>query len=79
MICPSYTPEASDLVHQSLQPAVRVSWLLTPLHGKPPQLTLHQLYLGDHCGVVSLMRDFECVPYLLGIVQATDFVIFISA
>jgi hypothetical protein len=79
MICPSCTPEASNLVHKGLEPVVRVSWLLTPLHDKPPQLTFHQLHLGDHCDVVSLMRDFEGVPYLLGIVQAINFVIFIHA
>jgi hypothetical protein len=44
-----------------------------------PQLTFHQLHLGDHCGIISLMGVFEGVPYLLGIVQATNLVIFIPA
>jgi hypothetical protein len=33
----------------------------------------------DHSDIVSLMRNLEGVPNLLGIVQAADFVIFILA
>jgi hypothetical protein len=58
---PSCTPIASDLVHQGLEPVVCVSWLLTPLHSEPPCLTFHQLHLGDHCGAISLISDFEGV------------------
>jgi hypothetical protein len=61
------------------EPIVCFSWLLTPLHGEPPQLAFHQLHFGDHCGVISLMSDFEGVPYFLSIVQSTNLVIFIPA
>jgi hypothetical protein len=77
MIHPSCSYIASVLVHQNLGPVVRISWLFTSLHGEPPHLTFHQLHLGDQCGVISLMRDFEGVSYFLGIVQAINFVIFI--
>jgi hypothetical protein len=65
------------LVHQGLEPVVCFSWLFTPLHGEPLKFTLDQLHLGDHGDVVSLMRNLEGVSNLLGIVQATNFVVFI--
>jgi hypothetical protein len=34
MICPSCTPIASDLVHQSLEPVIGFSWLLSLFHGE---------------------------------------------
>jgi hypothetical protein len=79
MIHPSCASVASDLVHQGLEPVVRVGWLFTPVHGKPPWLAFHQLHLGDHCDVVPLMSDLEGVLYLLSVVQAIDLVIFIPA
>jgi hypothetical protein len=79
MIRPSCTPVASDFVHQGLVPVVGFSWLLSPFHGEPSQFTFHKLHLGDHGGVVSLMRNLEGVPYLLGIVQAADFVVLIPS
>lgn len=68
MIRPSCASIASDFVHQGLESVVRFSWLLIPLHDKPPQLAFHQLHLVDHCGIMTLMRDFKGVPYLLGII-----------
>jgi hypothetical protein len=79
MVCPSCTPVTLDLVHQGLEPIVHFGWLLSPFHGESPKLNFHQLYLCNHGGVISLMRDLEGVPYLLGIVQATDFIILIPA
>jgi hypothetical protein len=79
VIRPCCTSIASDFVHQGLESVVRFSWLFTPLHGEPPQLAFHQLHLGDHCGVITLMSDFEGVPYFLDIVEATSLVVFIPA
>jgi hypothetical protein len=79
MIRPSYTSIASNFVDKGLEPVVRLCWLLSPYHGESPQLAFHQFHLGDHGGIITLMRDFEGIPYLLGIVQATQFVIFIPA
>jgi hypothetical protein len=78
MICSSCTPIASNLVDKGLEPIVGLSWLFSPYHGEPPQLAFHQFHLGDHGGIITLVRDLEG-PYLLGIVQATHFVVFISA
>jgi hypothetical protein len=79
MIRPSCTPVALDFVHQGLEPVVGFSWLLFPFHGEPSQFTFHQLLLGDYGGFVSIMRNLEGVPYLLGIVKAADFVVLIPA
>jgi hypothetical protein len=65
--------------NKGLEPVVRLSWLLSPYHGKPPKLAFHQFHLCDHGGIITLMRDLEGIPYLLGIVQAADLVIFIPA
>jgi hypothetical protein len=77
MICLSCTPIASNLVDKGLESVVRLSWLLSPYHGKPPKLAFHQFHLCDHGGIITLVRDLEGIPYLLGIVQAAHFVIFI--
>jgi hypothetical protein len=79
MIRPSCASIASNFVDQGLEPVVGLCCLLTPDHREPPQLAFHQFHLGDHGGVVALMRYFEGVPNLFGIVQATDLVIFIPA
>jgi hypothetical protein len=79
MICPSYTSIASNLVHQGLDPIIVFSWLLSLFHGEPSELSFHQFHLCDHGGIVTLMRDFEGIPYLLGIVQATNLVVLIPA
>jgi hypothetical protein len=79
MIRPSCTPIALNLVDKGLEPVVSLSWLLSPYHGEPPQLAFHQLHLGDHGGIITLVRDLEGIPYLLGIVQAAHFVVFIPA
>jgi hypothetical protein len=77
MIRPFCTSIALNLVRQGLEPVVSLSWLLSPYHGDSPKLVFHQLHLGNHGGVITLVRDLEGIPYLLGIVQATDFVVFI--
>jgi hypothetical protein len=79
MIRPSCTPIASNLVDKGLEPVVRLSWLLSPYHGKPPKFSFHQFHLCDHGGIITLVRDFEGISYLLAIVQAAHFVIFITA
>jgi hypothetical protein len=79
MIRPSYAYIASGFVDQGLEPVVGLCWLLSPDHREPPQLAIHQFHLGDHGGVVTLMRYFEGVPNLFGVVQAADLVIFIPA
>jgi hypothetical protein len=43
-----YAYIALDLVHRGLELVICVGWLFTPLHGEPPQLSFHQLHLGDH-------------------------------
>jgi hypothetical protein len=77
MIHPSCASIALNFVHQGIEPIVRFSWLLSPLHGGPLQLAFNQLHLGDHCGIITLMRDFEGDSYLVSIVQSTNFVVFI--
>jgi hypothetical protein len=79
MIHPSCASVASDLVDQGLEPVVSYSWLLSPDHGKSPQLAFHQFHLSDHGGIISLMRDLEGVPDLFGVVQAAHLVVFIPA
>jgi hypothetical protein len=79
MIRPSCAPIASNFVDKGLEPVVRLSWLFSPYHGKSPQLAFHQFHLGDHGGTITLVRGFEGVPYLFGIIQVTYFVIFIPA
>ena len=79
MIHPSCAFIALDFVDQGLEPVVSLSWLLSPDHGKSPQLAFHQFHLGDHGGVITLVRYFEGVLNLLGVVQAADLVIFIPA
>jgi hypothetical protein len=76
---PSCTPPASNLVEKGLEPVVSLSWLLSPYHGEPPQLAFHEFHLGDHGGIITLVRDLEGILYLLGIVQAAHFVVFIPA
>jgi hypothetical protein len=70
---------ASNLVHQGPEPIVSLGCLLSPYHGESPKLTFHQFHLGNHGGVITLVRDLEGIPYLLGIVQAADFGLFIPA
>jgi hypothetical protein len=79
MICPSCTPVALDFVDKGLEPVVCLCWLFSPYHRESPQLAFHQFHFGDHGRVIPLVRDLEGVPDLLGIVQATYFVIFIPA
>jgi hypothetical protein len=79
MIHLSCTSIASDLVHHDLEPVVSFSWLLSPFHGKPPKFAFYQFHLCNNGGVISLMRNLESVPYLLGIVQAADFIVLIPA
>jgi hypothetical protein len=40
-------------------------------------LAFHQFHLGDHGSIIFLIRDLEGVLYLLGVVQATNFVVFV--
>jgi hypothetical protein len=79
MIRPSCTPVASDFVDKGLEPVVRLCWLFSPYHREPPQLAFHQFHFSDHGGIISLVRNFEGVPYMFGITQATNFVVFIHA
>jgi hypothetical protein len=79
MICPSCTPIASNLVDKGLEPVLSLSWLLSPYHGESPRLAFHQFHLVDHGGIITLVRDLESIPYLLGIVQAAHFIVFIPA
>jgi hypothetical protein len=79
MIRPSCASVASYFVDQGLEPIVGLRWLFSPDHCKSPQLAFHQLYFGDHGGVVSLMRYLEGVLDLLCIVQAANLVVFIPA
>jgi hypothetical protein len=79
MVCPSCASIALDLVDQGLEPDVGLCWLFSPDHGESSQLAFHQFHLGDHCSIISLMRDPEGVPDLFGIVQAANLVIFIPA
>jgi hypothetical protein len=79
VVHPSCAPIATYLVHQGLEPVLQFSWFFTPLHGEPPQLTLHQLHLGEHGDVIPLIRDLEGVLYFLGIVQDTNLVVFVPA
>jgi hypothetical protein len=79
MIHPSYASIASNFVDKGLEPVVRLSWLLSPYHGESPQLAFHQFHLGNHGDVITHVRDLEGISYLLGIVQAAYFVIFIPA
>jgi hypothetical protein len=62
-------------IYHCLEPVVCFSWLLSPFHDEPSQLAFYQFHLGDHGGIISLMRDLEGVPYVLGILQATDLVV----
>ena len=79
MVRPSRASIAPYFVDEGLEPVVRLGWLLSPDHCESPKFAFHQLHLGEHGGVVSLMSDLEGVLYLLSIVQATDFVVFIPA
>jgi hypothetical protein len=56
-----------------------LGWLLSPFYGESPKLAFHQFHLGNHGGIITLVRDFKGISYLLGIVQATDFVVSIPA
>jgi hypothetical protein len=79
MIHPSCAPVASDFVDKGFEPVVCLCWLFSPYHRESPQLAFHQFHFSDHGGIISLVRDFEGVPYLFGIVQAADLVVFILA
>jgi hypothetical protein len=79
MIRPSCAPVASNFVDKSLEPVVRLCWLLSPYHSEPPQLAFHQFHLGNHGGIITLVKYLEGIPDLLGIVQAAHFVVFIPA
>jgi hypothetical protein len=68
MIRPSCASVASDFVDQGLESVVGLCWLLSPDHREPSQLAFHQFHLGDHGGVVSLMKYLEGVLDLLGVV-----------
>jgi hypothetical protein len=67
----------SGFFHHGLEPVVCLGWLFSSFHGESPKLTFHQFHFGDHSDIISLMRNLEGVPNLLGVVQAADFVIFI--
>jgi hypothetical protein len=77
MIRLSCTSIASNLVHQGLERVVCLGWLHFPFHDESPKISFHQFHLGNHGGVITLMRDFEGISYLLDIVEAADFVVFI--
>ena len=79
MIRPSCTSIALNPVHQGLEPIVSLSLVLSPYHGKSPEFAFHQFHLSNHGGVVTLVKDLEGIPYLLAIVQAAHFVVFIPA
>jgi hypothetical protein len=73
MIRPSCASIASNFVDKGFEPIVRLCWLFSHYHSKSPQLAFHQFHLGDHSGVITLVRDLEGIPYLFGIVQDADF------
>jgi hypothetical protein len=50
-----------------------------PDHCESPKFALHQLHLGEHGDVISLMRDPEGVLNLLGVIQAAHLMVFIPA
>jgi hypothetical protein len=79
VVRPSRASIAPDIVDQGLEPVVRLRWLLSPDQCEPSQLALHQLHLGDHYGVVPLMRNLEGVPDLLVVVQATHLIVLVPA
>ena len=79
MIRPSCASIASDLVDEGFEHVVGLCWLLSPDHRESSQLAFHQLYFGDHGGVVSLMRYLEGVLDLIGVAQAAHLIIFILA
>ena len=70
---------APYFVDQGLEPVVCLCWLLSPDHRESSQLAFHQFHLGNQGGVITLVRDLEGLPYLLGIVQTADFVVLIRA
>jgi hypothetical protein len=72
-------PVVVNLVHQGLEPVLHFLWPLTPLHGKPPKFTFNNLHLGDFGHHVFFVRNVQCVPYFLCILQAVDFIVFFPA
>jgi hypothetical protein len=79
VVRPSRASIAPDFVDQGLEPVVRLRWLLSPDHCEPSQFAFHQLHLGDHGGVIPLMRNLEGVPNLLGVIQAAHLVVLVPA
>jgi hypothetical protein len=79
VVRPSRASIAPDLVDQGLEPVVHLCWLFSLDHCEPPQLVFHQLHLGDHGGVVPLMRNLEGVLDLLGVVQAAHLIVLVPA
>ena len=79
MVRPSRAPVAPYFVDKGLEPVVGLSWLLASYHCEPSKLALHQLRFGKQGNVISLMRNLESVPYLLGIVQAAHLIVLVPA
>ena len=79
MVRPSRASIAPYFVDEGLEPVVRLGWLLPPYHSESPEFAFHLLHLGEHCDIIPLMIDLEGVPYLLGVIQAAHFVVFIPA
>ena len=79
MVRPSRASVAPYFVDKGPEPVVCLGWLLASYHRESSKLPLHQLHLGEQGDVVSLMRDLEGVPNLLGIVQAAHFMILVPA
>jgi hypothetical protein len=55
MVRPSRASIAPYLVDESLEPVVRLGWLLPSYHRESPEFAFHQLHLGEHGDVVPLM------------------------
>ena len=77
MIVPLLAPEVAHLVYQSLEPVVHVLWLLPFVKPEPTELPLDRFPLGDLGELISLVRGFEYIPNLLGVLQPLYFVIFL--
>jgi hypothetical protein len=79
VVRPTRASIAPDLVDQGFEPVVCLGWLFPPDHCKPSQFAFHQLHLGDHGGVIPLMRNLESVPNLFGVIQAAHLVVLVPA
>jgi hypothetical protein len=77
VVRPSCVPITPNLVDQVLELVVCLCWLFSPDHREPSQLAFHQLHLGDHGGIITLMRDLEGILDLIGVIQAAHLVVFV--